>query len=498
MGAASELGHSPVSAPSTAELLVSGGDARLSLDPRTGWNRYGCPPAPLTTAFDFASSTASSISPRALVAADALRADWVTANAPDAIFYATELERMRGELIALNGLSDLAGLAIIFAASGTDLHLMAAELMRGETAEPLICAAVEPEETGSGVPNALMGRHFSDRAALGAPVPPGESLAGRAGEFVAIRAREPDGALRSDEVVAAELNALALRASLTGRRLLLTLTDVSKTGLIAPSIETVIDLRQRYPRTVEVLVDACQFRLAPSTLRAYLQAGLMTAVTGSKFLCGPTFSGTLFAPARVAESLKRRGMRPGLTHYSTRADWPNGWTAREILPEVANLGLLLRWRAALTELAAFRALSEADVADFLQAFAEAVQARLTSDPRFELLATRALDRRAVGVAATWDAIPTIFPFRIRNGAGKRLNVAAMAKLYERLRDEGFRLGQPVSAGIVDGAPSTALRLCASARLCVEALSADGAGPDAVIGRALALLDAAADAASRLP
>jgi hypothetical protein len=498
MGETSELRHAPQGAPSTAEILVRGGDARLALDPRMGLNRYGCPPTPVDSAFDFASSTASAVSPRALAAVDALRDDWLASNTTDPIFYAVELERMRGELVALNGLGELSNLDIIFAASGTDLHLIAADLLRGETTEPLICAAVEPEETGSGVPSALMGRHFSTRTALGASVAQGETLPGPPAEFVAIRARGLDGALRPDEIMEAELNAVALRASLSGRRLLLTLTDVSKTGLISPPIASVIDLRQRYPRTVEVLVDACQFRLAPSTLHAYLQAGLMIAVTGSKFLCGPSFSGALFAPAPLAHRVSRRPLRPGLAHYSARADWPESWATREGLSDVANLGLLLRWRAALTELRAFRDLPEAAIANFLQAFADAVQARLTVDPRFELLPTRTLDRRAIGAPETWDAIPTIFPFRLRDQSGQLLSVAATAELYEQLRRRGFRLGQPVAAGAVDGAPTSALRLCASARLCVEAIGPDGAGPEAIIARALALVDAAAGAAGRLP
>jgi len=187
----------PVLAPTDA-LLIHGGDARLALDPIDGFNRYGCPPKPVTRGVDFASSTASIISKPAYTAVDALRRTLDTACAREAApaVYARELDVLRGELKALNGLSDLPGLEIAFAASGTDLHLIVAELVGGEPASPLLCLAVEAEETGSGVPQALCGRHFSDRAALGDAVPPGEVIGGGASAFVAVPARTPDGALR--------------------------------------------------------------------------------------------------------------------------------------------------------------------------------------------------------------------------------------------------------------------------------------------------------------
>ena len=53
-----------------------------------------------------------------------------------------------------------------------------------------------------------------------------------------------------------------------------------------------------------------------------------------------------------------------------------------------------------------------------------------------------------------------------------------------------QLGQPVACGSRDGVPVSALRLCLSARLIVEALADDGARAPQVIARALATLDKA--------
>jgi hypothetical protein len=484
-----------LSFPSTADLLAQGGDARLALDPRTGLNRYGCSPHPVTSRLDFASSTASIISAPAYAEACALRERLANSATPAAAAYGRELDRLRADLIGLNGLSGLAGLQIAFAASGTDLHLMVAELVGGEPDRPLLCLAVEAEETGSGVPQALSGRHFSDRAALGEAVTPGEAVGAGASRFVAVPARDADGALRPGADIEAELDALVLEASKAGQRVLLTVTDVSKTGLIAPSLAAMAALRRRFPRTLEVLVDACQFRLAPATLRAYLEAGLMVAVTGSKFLTGPTFSGALFVPGRMAERLQGRLLQPGFARYSARAEWPERWVAGAGLPEAANFGLLLRWRAAVCELAAFRAIPEARVAGFLSAFADAIEARLAVDPNLDPIPARPLDRRAIGADGGWDAIPTIFPFRLRGAPdGGHLSNAALQAVYRTLRDAGVRLGQPVACGRVDGEPVSALRLCASARVVTDAVGEAGIGAEAMIARALEALDAAGEAA----
>jgi hypothetical protein len=467
--------------PDVAELLVAGGDARLALDPRTRLNRYGCPPAPVPARMDFASSTASPISPRGLASATALHARISEALAREApaTIYARELAYVRDALVALNGLADLPGLDIAFAASGSDLHLVVAELVGGDRAAPLLCIGVEAAETGRGVPLALAGRHFSDRTASGAAVVSGDLIGPSGAEFVAVAARLPDGTLRDGAEIEAELDAIVLAASRARRRVLLTVADVSKTGLIAPSLEAVLALRRRFPRTLEVLVDACQLRLSSTSLRAYLAAGLMVAVTGSKFLTGPSFSGALLAPAPVTERLKARLLRPGFGDYSARAEWPSAWVAGAALPQRANFGLLLRWTAALAELEAFRALPDAQIDAFLSAFADAVEARLAVDPRLEPLPMRALDRRAIGADQGWDVVPTIFPFRLRDDAGP-LVCAAAQDVYRALRSVGVRLGQPIACG--------ALRLCASARTVTEALGEGGLGAEAAIDRALSALD----------
>jgi len=502
--------------PSTARLLTDGGDARIVSGPR-GANRYGCSNVPETDVLAFGSCTASTISPEGFAAADVVQRRLKSALLTEAphVTYQRELNRVRRELTELCGLEDLPGLDIIFGASGTDLHLFASQLMVNTVEPRPLIVRVEATETGSGVPDALAGRHFSDCAALGDAVIPNVPLdCGRPVEILEVRCRAAEGKLRPALDVDTEVEEAVIGAASSGRRVLLTLVDVSKTGLLSPSPARLDALRRRFPDLIEVFVDACQFRLAPATLKAYLEHDFIVAITGSKFVTGPTFCGALLVPSNAARRLKKRTLPRTLKSYSARADWPQHWAARSALNHVANYGLLLRWEAALTELRAFRELPEEDVANFLDTFAKAVTKHLAHDPSFELLPAPVLDRSAITAEHGWDRFPTIFSFLLlrRTASGKEiwLNQSETKKIHEQLREDlqpltgagansllslRCQIGQPVPCGTRDGVAVSALRLCISTRLIVDALSDEGRGSLAVIIEAIAVLNKAALLAS---
>lgn len=117
----------------------------------------------------------------------------------------------------------------------------------------------------------------------------------------------------------------------------------------------------------------------------------------------------------------------------------------------------------------------------------------------------AFERDGLGVARYWDVQQTIFPFLLLHGDRTPLSCKETKWVYRQLqsdlvtfvdaRDESrhatlrCQLGQPVACGERDGVSLSALRLCVSARLIVEAVRAGGA--DAVIAQAMAVLDKAA-------
>lgn len=503
--------------PSTSQLLTEGGDTRILADPGHGRNKYGCQPFPDPEMVAFGSSTASIISSDGFAAADRLRKQLLLTTRAEsrADTYARELERIRRKLLTLSGVADIPDLDVVFAASGTDLHLITAQLASSAEPLPTLVLMVDPTETGSGVSAALAGRHFSSCSALGEPVDAGEEIAGgTAIEVVSVPMRNEDGPLRPTAEIDAEVEALASQAVNSGRRVVLVLVDSSKTGCIAPSPGCALRLQRKLAGRIDILVDACQFRIAPSTLRAYLQNDCMVALTGSKFLTGPTFSGALLIPAPTAQRLRRLPLPPALQAYSARADWPQHWVAAQALDHVANFGLLLRWEAALHELAAFRAVPEAKVIQFLKAFASAVENKLRGNPLLELLPRPELDRRPLIAATSWDHIPTIFPFLMFHpeSAGKKLPLSReqTQHVYQLLQadlsnrqDLGVtqadadiaklrcQLGQPVACANRDGIPVSALRVCASARLVVEATANNGENAAAVIERAVATLEKSA-------
>jgi hypothetical protein len=502
----------------TVELLTSGGDTRIVCDPAHGQNKYGCLPWPEPNVLAYGSSTASTITPGSFAAAERLRRRLqrdARIEGPSNT-YARELTRVRAELLDLCDLADIPGVDIVFAASGTDLHLIAAQLASDVKTSALLAVMIEATETGRGVPAALAGRHFSDCTALGSIVASNTAiLGGGAIEVAAVASRAADGTPRAAALIDAEVEALVASAAMAGRRVLLNLIDVSKTGMIAPSLACALELRRRFPAAVDVMVDGCQFRLAPSTLRAYLQHGFWIALTGSKFVGGPAFSGALILPYAAARRLRTRHLPPALSAYSARADWPLGWTVRQALADVENFGLLLRWEAALAELRTFRSLSEAAITAFLEAFAGKVRQRLTTDPIFQLLPVPNLDRRPLVNVNSWDHTPTIFPFILRRAPssqrlGAPLSRMETARVYELLRTDRLelanlnptattgaiavrrcQLGQPVHCGTIDGVPVSALRLCVSIPLVVDAVSQWGRGAEIVNAEGLLALDKAA-------
>ncbi|MBF0477474.1 MAG: hypothetical protein HQK59_16960 [Deltaproteobacteria bacterium] len=404
--------YAQVNLPPTEQLLVEGGGARIALDPERALNMYGCRPFPDPDLEAFGSSTASVISRAGFAAADHLRLRLLAVGAePQAITYARELNRIRRELTHLCGVSDIPGLEVVLAASGTDIHLIAAQLAGGTASRPTLAVTVEADETGSGVPSALAGRHFSTRATLGYPVIKNTPMADSGIiETATVPIRLADGTPRQAAAIDAEFKSLVTGAMSMGRRVLLVSVDLTKTGCLAPSPACILEIQRCLPDTVDVLVDACQFRLAPSTLRAYLKHDLMVAITGSKFITGPSFTGALLIPSSMAGKLRARPFPPALRGYSTRADWPQTWAVDGILDDIANFGLLLRWEAALEDLRTFRSVPEPEVTNFLQAFADAVQDRLKNDPVFAPLPVPQINRRPLTEATSWDDIPTIFPF----------------------------------------------------------------------------------------
>jgi hypothetical protein len=462
--------------PSTQQLLVMGGDARIDLDKIRGVNRYGCRPFADPDLLDFGSSTASVISSAAFQAAEQLRSKLVIElqEFSHAALYARELARMRVALLSLCDLEGPAKPDIVFAASGTDLHRIAAHLAHAASTRPVLAIMVDETETGSGVRAAIINSRFATKVA-------------------AVALREANGTPRAIEQIDADFERLARHAVVEGFHVLLIQTDVSKTGTIAPSYACTAVLQQTLGKQLDVLIDACQFRISPATLHACLARGYSVALTGSKFIGGPCFSGALLIPAETASRLREIPFPKELASCTAAAEWPSGWSIPGMLETCSNFGLLLRWEAALRELRTFRSLADEDITRFATAFALSVRQRLENDPMLSSVPVPELNRSVLNIQSGWDTIQTIFPFQIyRSGRSQRhlLDTAEMQNVYRHLShtDPRCQLGQPVNYGT----EKHALRLCLSSRLIVQATQDGDVSSQHIIKQAHSLLDRAID------
>jgi hypothetical protein len=221
----------------------------------------------------------------------------------------------------------------------------------------------------------------------------------------------------------------AAAAAATGN-VIIFLTHSTKTGLIAPTSP---------PEGANVIVDACQARIEPETVAAYLRRGWPVVVTGSKFFGGPAFSGAVLFP--------RARLQP-----AGRQDPPRSGPG-----DAVRLGIALRWTAALAGLDAFELLA-ADMAKVLADRAMAVKRALASNSA--LVPIDGLQQRGPG----WADLPSIFIFGLRDPVDRHrlLSAAELRPLYEHLGQAGVLLGQPVGLGSFGG-----LRLAFGARDLLE-------------------------------
>lgn len=423
-----------------ALALESGGDERLWRDPHSGRNRYGVPAGVAADEIWFSSSTASALSPRGQAAA----AEVLAAVTAGTMSPAELADSLRARLLALYAPP---GADAVLSASGTELELLALSLARTLSPGPLTNLVVAPSETGSGVPLAADGRYFLGSAAFEAEVPRGERLQGLEDADVVVRSipiRAGDGTIRAAGAVDAEAFALAHEALGQGRSVLLHVLDCSKTGLSGVSRAAAARIQALDRGRVTVLVDACQLRCDAAQVQADLANGFAVAITGSKFAGGPAFCGALLTPADWSVRLgDRLALPPGLSGCSARLDWPALWrpVAAGALAAPFNLGLALRWSAALAEIEAYATVSPETCASILQAFAAAVVVRAARSENI-----RHVDQR--------DAVPSIQLVRAE------ISPDALAQVWRAIAEAGpdgppCHLGQPVAVG--EGA---VLRLCA--------------------------------------
>ncbi len=475
------------------QLLASGGDTRLVLDPMSRLNGYGCRPFPRPEAFSFASSTATSISGRAYAAAAAARQALLRDSAAVGFerAFGGQMNGLRDQMKDLLGLA-ASGCEIVFSPSGTDSQLHASVVACAVMGTPLVSIIAAADETGSGTVFASSGRHFNAVTAQGIAVAKGERIAGMGEgvERIAIPARDERGILRPGDQVDAEIANAVARSLAAEKRILLFAMDSSKFGLRAPSLDYLRRLADASDGKVQIVVDACQARLGRKRLRGYLRQGFMVLFTGSKFFTGAPFSGALLLPPTLAARCAALDRVPaGLLDYTNRDDWPEAFAGlRAALPRRVNLGEWLRWVSAIEEMRAYFAIPLSFRESALRQFSEIMPRLIAAESCFEPLA---LDDPAPADGNDEEmAVRTIFPFFVKRN-GRALSQTQAVTLYHALNDDvspflpaklppmqrllatrRCHIGQPVALPDGQGGMKGALRISAGARIVSESWRED--------------------------
>ena len=432
-------------------MLASGGDERIWPDPITRRNRYGTPTPPAVDEIWFSSSTAAAITECGY---DAARRAFEKVARPGADL-AGWFDDLRARINAQLGLP---GVEVILTASGTEAEFAALAIARALLRRPLANVIVAPDETGSGVPLAASGSHFASTAAFEAHVEKGAPLAGWSRDDVSVRRvdiRDASGRLRPAPEIDRAACAAAEQALRARRDVLLHVLDSSKTGRSGPSRAAAREMAASAGERVLVLVDACQLRCSFDQIRSDLAAGFLVMVTGSKFAGGPPFCGALLIPPDKVEKLRGLRLPQGFAAYAARCDWPGvfGEAFEEGDFAPANLGMGLRWEAALAGIEAYASIPARLRDDIVALFAETARRNVAANPDLDFLDAECW--RLGGAPAT------IFPIITHHG-----DIAQARLIYESLRAPGgaglegeeFRqvchVGQPVLVG-----SRAALRLC---------------------------------------
>ncbi len=448
------------------ELLATGCDSRLTIDPRTGTNKYSCSTVPRPSIVPFGSCTASDITERGYAAAgrmlDGLRA---VRPGPELDSAIEELARqIRAGIRSWLTHQGMVDVDVVLMPSGTDAELMACFLSAFSHDADICNIVVGPTELGSGSPQAAGGLHFDSLTPGGRIVssgmPVNDAFARRI-DVCELVVRGASGNTRPIEEIDEEVSVkVAHRIEKLGQRVLLHVTAHSKTGDHAPSLNQVAALSAHYADRIDVVVDAAQGRFSRRGLIRILRKGYVVIITGSKFFGGPAFSGALLVPRQLSVAVRHGAFLPkGFDAFVSRSQLPSPWRSmRESLPAGQhNVGLLLRWSAALEEMRSY--------------YETPLQTRLAVLDAFERMMSEIFDS-SPAVRADTNIAPlvcgdhadllqpntTVFMFRLWNSVDRRYFSLNELKVISRWMDADLSAAVPDASAEQQRALATRLQI----------------------------------------
>lgn len=448
------------------EILALGGDERLKLN-HLGQNKYGTMTKPNPNEIAFASSTASNISEYAFDFLINYQKELIKSKKTEELIYKEELNKLRVDISKLLLLDDE---KIIFSPSGSDIHLYLT-LLFASIHQNICNISVSSNETGGSVPLALSAKHFMKNSPNGALQEIGSQIINNCKNYN-VEARDINGNLKCDFDVKFEIERIIKDEIKNNSHCLLFIADVSKTGLIFPSLKIAFELKEKYGKKLDIIIDACQFRISPQTIKAYLDNDFIIALTGSKFLATPIFSGFIITPNKFTTQFSNIKLPNEINNYCNKYEWPDEWLINQQLYSETNFGLLFRLKATIFELQRYLSLLEADILTIKEKFASVFYNAINKFKNLEFVAIPQNDREILNYSPpSHENIQTIHTFIINDKNGEPLNEIDIKYVYNELKKENIKLGQPVKLYTNQcNKDIYALRLCLSTPLIYEAIN----------------------------
>lgn len=358
------------------QAITSGGDERIELK-ENGLNKYLVNPLQSDGIFNRGSCTCSTLSPAVKDQVRHLYEELMAGADLDKV-RETQRSRMKAPLLE-SGVNDF---DIFFAPSGSDLCFY--PLLFGlliDTSKPIMNLITCPEELGTGSVLANRGLYFSEKTQL-KPIKKGDHVNAELRiDYRTFPSRTSDGKIIDHKPTIYQ----AIEEFRGTHNVLVNLVIGSKSG-----IENNMSIIEDGPTDVLYIVDLCQMRAVPKLLNRLLTLNCLIMITGSKFYQSPPFCGALLVPNRLSETLKYKTPEPkhlkGFTDIYTKYDLPPSYAEmRKSFSDYRNVGLTLRWEAAICETENLTRYTEREVTFAIILWNKHVVDYLKTKPMFELM-----------------------------------------------------------------------------------------------------------------
>lgn len=420
-----------------AALMTTGGDDRIFINSETGKNNYHTAPIPDDESSVFRGScTCNTPTMRGYQASRALyETQFQNKSGIEVDAVLSDVFAQQRVRIA-RALGTPEGTEIVIVPSGSDaeyIPIAIAQALNPETlnGKHITNIVTQFREVGAGTSVGAGGDFFNAYAPLVGKLP--EQASGLKGfnnvSSVVVDARQRDGTVIDASSAAAELTEEAIR---NGNFPIVHGVFGGKTGML----DTVMPASRGEGTESLGVIDACQGRFSTADLQQWLHQDSLVLITGSKFFRAPPFCGAVLIPKNIAARLKAattaNSMKVfgplSLGAFITEKELPaclDAWKSRLAAPGTNNVGLALRWEAALAEMEALASIGDEEKAAAVSNWAETVSGMIKEE----------------GVIEPWRVNGGIISLRLQNGAGGFLGM-------EELRNVFRWMSMDVSAHVV--------------------------------------------------